>query len=42
MIRALSFAATAVLFACVLAGCGQKGPLKIPEPAPAKPAPAAP
>jgi predicted small lipoprotein YifL len=42
MIRALCHAAIAALFACALAGCGQKGPLKIPEPAPGKPAPATP
>jgi predicted small lipoprotein YifL len=39
MIRAVA-AALAVLAvaAATLAGCGQKGPLKLPEPEPAKPA----
>ncbi|MGZ5032284.1 MAG: LPS translocon maturation chaperone LptM [Usitatibacter sp.] len=36
MIRALRFLAIALAFS--LAGCGQKGPLKLPEPPPAKPA----
>ncbi|HUP97234.1 MAG TPA: lipoprotein [Usitatibacter sp.] len=40
MIRALAAAATALALALALPGCGQKGPLKLPEPA--KPAPAAP
>jgi predicted small lipoprotein YifL len=38
MIRApLAILATLAL-AAALAACGQKGPLKLPEPAPAKPA----
>ncbi|MDQ3027332.1 MAG: lipoprotein [Pseudomonadota bacterium] len=45
MIRALTAVATALAF--TLAGCGQKGPLRIPDPAAGqpeavKPAPAAP
>ena len=31
--------ALALACAASLHGCGQKGPLKVPEPAPAKPAP---
>jgi predicted small lipoprotein YifL len=38
MIRALALAATLA----ALVACGQKGPLKLPETPPAKPAPAAP
>jgi predicted small lipoprotein YifL len=34
--RFLLLAAAAML--ALAAGCGQKGPLKLPEPAPAKPA----
>jgi len=41
MIRALACIAL-VACAAALAGCGQKGPLKLPDPPPAKPAPAAP
>src|SRR4051812_6887635 len=41
MIRALACLA-AIACAIAIAGCGQKGPLKLPEPPPAKPAPAAP
>jgi predicted small lipoprotein YifL len=37
MIRAL--AAAAALAALLAAGCGQKGPLKLPETPPAQPAP---
>jgi predicted small lipoprotein YifL len=36
MIRALVHIAIALAFS--LAGCGQKGPLKLPEPPPANPA----
>jgi len=36
MIRALAL--VAIVLAALCAGCGQKGPLKLPEPAPAKPA----
>ncbi|WP_425509641.1 LPS translocon maturation chaperone LptM [Usitatibacter palustris] len=39
MIRGLALALFALLLA---AGCGQKGPLKLPETAPAKPASTAP
>jgi predicted small lipoprotein YifL len=38
MIRALSLAAICLVLAAATA-CGQKGPLKIPEPPPAKSAP---
>jgi predicted small lipoprotein YifL len=38
MIRAL---AAAAVLALALAACGQKGPLRLPEPPPAKPSPAA-
>jgi predicted small lipoprotein YifL len=38
MIRAARLAATFLALALALAACGQKGPLKLPEP----PAPAAP
>jgi predicted small lipoprotein YifL len=37
MIRVLAL--LAILAAVALAGCGQKGPLKLPQPAPAKSAP---
>ncbi|HUL95460.1 MAG TPA: lipoprotein [Usitatibacter sp.] len=37
MIRALAAAALSL----ALVACGQKGPLKLPEPPPAKPSPAA-
>jgi predicted small lipoprotein YifL len=39
MIRALALAA--IVLAGIIGGCGQKGPLKLPEP-PAKPAAIAP
>jgi predicted small lipoprotein YifL len=41
MIRAL-LAAAALAALAALAACGQKGPLKLPETAPAKPAALAP
>jgi predicted small lipoprotein YifL len=41
MIRAL-LAAAALAALAALAACGQKGPLKLPEPPPAKPASFAP
>src|SRR3954452_8654018 len=41
MIRALACLA-AISCAIAISGCGQKGPLKLPEPPPANPAPAAP
>jgi predicted small lipoprotein YifL len=40
MIRALALAA--IVLAGIIGGCGQKGPLKLPEPPPAKPAAIAP
>jgi predicted small lipoprotein YifL len=38
MIRAALLAATLIAAAFALAACGQKGPLKLPEPPPAAPA----
>lgn len=35
MIRALQSAAIAIVLALALGACGQKGPLKLPEPPPA-------
>jgi predicted small lipoprotein YifL len=38
MIRALIASLASLAAAAALVACGQKGPLKIPEPEPAKPA----
>jgi predicted small lipoprotein YifL len=37
MIRAARLAATFLALSLALAACGQKGPLKLPEPPPAAP-----